>query len=176
MEPRAESRLKSLIWPSVSNRSDVDYLTTQGFWICFLVALDALALSLAYVNLHKLADAIFFYLGANGVRLRSWSAATAMFVFYALGMMPIGVLWQLYYASVWGTTVRIVLGALLLANLHAIWVAAKWPAAWSPRDTSGKLSGSLPGIIWPRTRHIFFVWAGLKVIAFVYVLYAVWRG
>jgi hypothetical protein len=29
--PRTEGRLKSLLWTSVINDADVDYLTTQGF-------------------------------------------------------------------------------------------------------------------------------------------------
>ena len=54
VEQRTESRLKSLLWPTVKNDSDVEYLTTQGFWICFLVAAEALAVCVAYVNLHRL--------------------------------------------------------------------------------------------------------------------------
>jgi hypothetical protein len=46
-DSRSEGRLKSLFWPRVSSDMDVDYLTTQGFWICFFVAAVTLAVSVA---------------------------------------------------------------------------------------------------------------------------------
>ncbi len=48
-DSRSEGRLKSLFWPSVRSDVDVDYLTTQGFWICFVVA--AMTLVVAGVRL-----------------------------------------------------------------------------------------------------------------------------
>jgi hypothetical protein len=168
-------RLKNLLWPDVASNADVDYLTTQGFWICFLVALEELAVGAAYGNPTRLVSAIFFYFGANGIRLRSRIAAVGLFVVYALGMIPVGVLWSVYFSSVWGTAVRSLLGLLLLANLHAIWIAAKWPVR-PPLDTSNKLSGRLPGIVWPKTRYLFFVWVALRILAFVYAVYAAGRG
>jgi hypothetical protein len=36
--PRSESRLKSQFWPSIDSGADVDYLGTQGYWVCTAVA------------------------------------------------------------------------------------------------------------------------------------------
>ena len=36
---RTESRLKSLFWSSIQTGTDVDYLGTQGYWVCTVVAI-----------------------------------------------------------------------------------------------------------------------------------------
>jgi hypothetical protein len=43
--PCAESRWRALLWPTIRNEVDFDYVTTQGLWICFIVAAPTLALS-----------------------------------------------------------------------------------------------------------------------------------
>ncbi len=35
---RSDGRLKSLFWPSIQNGTDVDYLGTQGYWVCTIAA------------------------------------------------------------------------------------------------------------------------------------------
>jgi putative methionine-R-sulfoxide reductase with GAF domain len=42
--PRTESRWRALLWPTIRNEGDFDYITRQGFWICFLVAAATLVL------------------------------------------------------------------------------------------------------------------------------------
>jgi hypothetical protein len=44
-DARSEGRLKSLLWPTVKSDMDVDYLTTQGFRTCFIVAIGTLVFS-----------------------------------------------------------------------------------------------------------------------------------
>lgn len=36
--PRTESRWRALLWPTIRNEGDFDYITAQGLWICFVVA------------------------------------------------------------------------------------------------------------------------------------------
>jgi hypothetical protein len=43
--PRTEGRLKSLFWPSIKTGDDVDYLGTQGFWVCTFVAILSFVVS-----------------------------------------------------------------------------------------------------------------------------------
>src|SRR4051812_37049164 len=81
---RSDSRLKSLFWPTVANQMDVDYLTTQGFWICFLVAVLTFILSVTSGGFGGIIEAVFFYWGGNGVRQRSRVAAACVFVLYSL--------------------------------------------------------------------------------------------
>src|SRR5215468_7035982 len=45
---RSDGRLKSLFWPSIQNGTDVDYLGTQGYWVCMIVA--ALSVRVAVVR------------------------------------------------------------------------------------------------------------------------------
>jgi hypothetical protein len=40
--PRSESRLKALFWPTIQTGTDVDYLGSQGYWVCTLVAVVSL--------------------------------------------------------------------------------------------------------------------------------------
>ena len=73
---RSESRLKSLFWPSIENGADVDYLGTQGYWVCTLLAIVSFIFSLATGE--PVAGAVmllFYYLGGGGVRERSRYAA-----------------------------------------------------------------------------------------------------
>ena len=39
---RSESRLKSLLWPSIQTGTDVDYLGTQRYWVSTLVSVVSL--------------------------------------------------------------------------------------------------------------------------------------
>ncbi len=74
--PRTESRLKSLFWPSVQSGSDVDYLGTQGYWVCAIVAVFSLILFVA--TGHPIAGSfvfLYYYLGGVGVREHSFYAA-----------------------------------------------------------------------------------------------------
>src|SRR5690348_3699213 len=83
--PRTESRLKSLFWPTIRNDGDLDYLTEQGFWICFVVA--AVTEVFSWIAGHPLAglfDSPFFFFGGVGVRMRSRLAAILIFWVYLL--------------------------------------------------------------------------------------------
>lgn len=74
--PKTENRLKSLLWPSIESGADVDYLGSQGYWICFAVAIVNLAVSL--IAAHPIMAALsvlFYFLGGVGVRERDICAA-----------------------------------------------------------------------------------------------------
>jgi hypothetical protein len=38
-EPRTDSRLKSLFWPTIQTGTDADDLGMQGYWVCAIVAI-----------------------------------------------------------------------------------------------------------------------------------------
>jgi hypothetical protein len=85
LTPRSDGRIKSLFWPIVANDVDVDYLTVQGLWVCFLVA--TVTLVIGFVSGSWLAgslEALFYYLGGIGVRQRSRVAALSVFAAYTL--------------------------------------------------------------------------------------------
>jgi hypothetical protein len=83
--PRTEGRLKSLFWPTITNDADVDYLTTQGFWVCALIAAMTFVLGfLMHAVLITSLVAVYYLLAAIGVRQRSRFAALAAFLSYAL--------------------------------------------------------------------------------------------
>jgi len=155
--PRTEGRLKSLFWPSIQSGADVDYLGTQGYWVCAAVAFLSLVFFTALRQpVTGILIFLFYYLGGVGVRERSQFAAIAVFVMYVVDTMlsPFSI-------------VRIIVSALLLSNLRATWIAALWrseseEAAMPPRlgATWGeKFADKFPAWLWPKIRIPYYVYA-----------------
>lgn len=161
--PRTESRLKSLFWPSIQTASDLDYLGTQGFWMCAVVAVLSCILLLIVGNpLLGLVIFLFYYLGGIGVRERSRYAAAVVF-----GMYFVDTLLSFRYLSPAGMVVRVLLSALLLSNVRATWIASSWvkgseEAVLPPRLNEtifDKLADTLPQWLWPRARILYYIFS-----------------
>jgi hypothetical protein len=156
-ETRSEGRLKSLFWPSIRTANDLDYLGTQGFWVCTVVAVVSVVFFIfsgkpiigAFVFL-------FYFLGGVGVRERSQYAAAVIFLMYVLDTITSG-----------PSIVRVLFAALLLSNLRATWIASHWSpnsdeAILPPRfsETWGdKFADQLPMWLWPKLRIIYYVFS-----------------
>jgi hypothetical protein len=173
---RTDGRIKSLFWPTVGNDVDVDYLTAQGFWVCFLVATITLAASiLSGTYLAGGVESLFYYLGGIGVRQRSRVAAVSIFVAYTLA----GFVLARYSAGSFGIG-RVIFMALLLANVRAVWLAANWRRIGETDESpirmsdtlSDKISDRLPPLIWPRARLVFYLFALLEVGFLILALFA----
>jgi hypothetical protein len=160
-EPRSEGRFKSLFWPTIKTADDVDYLGTQGFWVCTLVA--ALSFVVGVLSGHALIGIVvllFFYWGGVGVREHSHYAAAIVLALYIVDTLAAG-----------SSVIRLGIGAVLFSNLRATWIASHWnPAsneAITPprlRETwSDKFSDTIPMWLWPKVRVAFYVFS----IAFV---------
>jgi hypothetical protein len=159
--PKSENRLKSLLWPSIQSGADVDYLGTQGYWVCTLVAV--VSFIFLVVSGHPITGTIvllYYYLGGVGVRERSRYAATVVFfMFFIDTLMSPGI-------------VRILFAALLLSNLRATCIAAGWKpesdeAALPPRlaETWGdKLADRLPMWLWPKIRIAYHIFSALCLL------------
>jgi hypothetical protein len=155
-EVRSESRIKSLFWPSITNGADVDYLGSQGYWVCTAVAVFSL-IFLVILN-QPIIGAItflFYYLGGIGVRERSRYAAAIVLAMYLLDtLLAPGVL-------------RIIFSALLISNLRATWIASAWQpgselAALPPRMNetwSDKLVDQFPMWFWPKVRIVYYIFS-----------------
>jgi hypothetical protein len=163
--PRSESRLKSLFWPSIQNATDVDYLGTQGFWLC--AAVGSFALIFSVVTGHAVAGVfafLLYYLSGVGIRERSRYAAAIAVVFAVLDLVAAG-----------PGVLRILFTALLLSNLRATWIASTWKpeseeAALPPRlgDTLGdKFADRLPSWLWPKVRILYYIFSSCFVILVV---------
>jgi hypothetical protein len=84
--PRTEGRLKSLFWPFIKTGDDVDYLGTQGFWVCTFVAILSFVVS-AFSG-HEIVGTmvlLVFFLGGVGVREHSRYAAAIVGDFVSAG-------------------------------------------------------------------------------------------
>jgi len=162
--PRSDSRLKSLFWPSIQTGTDVDYLGSQGYWVCTLVAV--VSLGFLIVTGKPIIGALIFlyyYLGGVGVRERSRFAAVMVFIMYVLDtLFAFGV-------------VRILFAALLLSNLRATWIASSWKpeseeAILPPRLNEtffDKLADQLPQWLWPKIRIVYYIFSlGFLMLAF----------
>ena len=164
---RTENRLKSLFWPSIQSGADVDYLGSQGYWICSFVAIASfLFLLLQGRPILAFAVLLFFYIGGVGVRERDLLAAALVFAFYVMDTLTS--LLALMVATPWGMLVfRILISALLLSNLRATWIASHWrpesdEAALPPRlaeSWSDKFADRWPAVLWPKVRILYYVFA-----------------
>lgn len=159
---RSESRLKSLFWPSIHTANDVDYLGAQGYWVCAAVAVFSFVFSVAMG--HAIAGAaslLFYFLGGVGVRERSRYAAAVVLALFVLGILTSG-----------PGVVSILMAALLLSNLRATWIAARWKpdsdeAALPPRfgeTWSDKFADKLPMWLWPKVRVLYYVFSACLLL------------
>ena len=161
---RPESRLKSLFWPSIQTATDVDYLGVQGYWVCTLVAVVSF-LFLAFTGrpISGTVTLLFYYVGGIGVRERSQYAAAVVLLMYVLDTFFTGL-----------GVVRILIGALLVSNLRATWIASQWKpeseeASLPPRlaDTMGdKFADQWPQWLWPKLRIVYYVFSGGLLLLF----------
>jgi hypothetical protein len=168
---RSESRLKSLFWPSIESGVDVDYLAVQGYWVCTLVAAFSFVLLFA-AHQPIIAAVVFllFHLGGAGVREHSRFAATIIFVYYVVDTLAS---FKFILGSPGSIVLRVIIAALLLSNLRATWIAARWrsgsdEAALPLRldDTwADKLANKWPTWVWPKIRVVYYVFSiGLLVL------------
>ena len=153
--PRTEGRLKSLFWPSIKTGDDVDYLGTQGFWVCTFLAILSFVLCV-FTGHEILGTMVFlvFFLGGVGVREHSRYAAAIVLILYLVDTLATG-----------PSALRVFIAAVLFSNLRATWIASTWnsessDATLPPRlaDTwSDKFSDTLPRLLWPNIRIPFYV-------------------
>lgn len=162
---KSEGRLKTLLWPSVRTSNDVDYLGAQGYWVCSIVAL--LSFVISAITGHPIAGIfvlLFYYFGGVGVREHSRYAATVVLVLYVIDSL----------LSTGNPAIKILVGALLLANLRATWIASRWrpgadEAAPVPRFNetwTDKFADQLPMWLWPKLRIPYYIFSGV-FLAFV---------
>ena len=160
--PRTESRIKSLLWPTIQTGSDVDYLGAQGYWVCAAAAVLAFVFSV--VSGHAMVATVvlvFYYLGGVGVRERSRYAAAVVLIFFVADALTSG-----------PSVLRVFIGALLLSNFRATWIASGWKpgaeeAVLPPRlgETWGdKFSDKLPEWLWPKVRIPYYVFSACLLV------------
>ena len=164
--PRTENRLKSLFWPSIQTATDVDYLGVQGFWVCFVVAsISLVALTVTGHPIAALFVFLFNFLSAVGVRERSRYASAMALAVYVVDAFATGI-----------GVVRIIFTAILVSNVRATWMAARWKPeseeAILPsrlNETIGdKLSDGLLSWLWPKTKVLYYIYsAALFAIMFL---------
>jgi hypothetical protein len=169
---RTESRLKSLFWPSIQSGADVDYLAVQGYWVCNAVGvLSLVVLTLAGQPFNAVLVFLLFHFGGVGVREHNPFAAAIMLAFYLLDTWASGI-----------GVVRVIVGALLLSNLRATWIADHWKpeseeGVMPPRMNetfADQVADKWPAFIWPKVKVIYYIFsfgyvavvvAGLIVVA-----------
>lgn len=175
--PRTESRWKALLWPTIRNDGDFDYITEQGFWICLIVAVITFVYSVFAHLPGGIFDAAFYFLAALGVRQRSTVAGIAAFVAYLLGTLVLE-----RYTHGGFSIIRVIFLALLLANVRGIWLSSRWRKAFpmEPPDVPArlnqtffdKLSDQMPARVWPKIFWLFYIFAVLEIGALLILLVA----
>jgi hypothetical protein len=174
--PRTESRWRALLWPAITNEGDFDYITTQGLWICFIIAaVTVVFTAIAGSPLVGAFEGSFFFLAGIGVRQRSRIAAIVAFSSYLLSALVL----QRYTGSGFGI-VRIIFLALLFANIRGNWLAAHWvtdpqsalPPSRLNQTLGDKLSDQLPIFLWPKAKFVFYLMASVEIGLLLFSLFA----
>jgi len=160
--PRSDGRLKSLFWPSIQTGTDVDYLGSQGYWVCAVVALFSFVVLIGLgQTIMAFTILLFYYLSGVGVRERSRYAATMVFVVFLAGLVETG-----------PNVLEVLLAALLLSNLRATWIASRWKpdseeAALPPRlgaTWGDKFADRFPMWLWPKVRIPYYIFAAVLLV------------
>jgi len=161
---RSDGWLKSLLWPTVENAWDVDYLGQQGMWLCTVVALFGLGGSLLSGNPVLIAlaalSALFFVLGGMGIREANWPAAAILFAVQLCGVLLKPDIFSVAFA------------VILLSNLRATFLASEWKPAAEGEDRPTRFSESigdkyvdqLPRLLWPKLQIPFFILGAAMLI------------
>ncbi len=181
-EKKTDGRLKSLFWPTVENAWDVDYLGQQGFWVCLIIGV--LSLALIVITASFVPDSagrtvtlalgliIFFVylIGGMGVRESNWPAAAMIFAIYVINQLASGRV----------SVISLIIGAVLLSNVRATFIASRWkpPAEGEDRPMRfnetfrDKLVDQLPPKVWPILKIPFFASVSLILLFVLYVAVA----
>jgi hypothetical protein len=159
--PKSENRLKSLFWPTIHSASDVDYLGSQGFWICALVAVFSFVVSVMVGSpIAGFFTLLYFYLGGVGVREKDIFAAIVVFIMYlAETILAPG-------------TVKFFGCVLLLSNVRATFIASFWDPGLAEAEApvrfdetwGDKLADKWPAWMWPRIKYGYYVFASLFLL------------
>ncbi len=165
-----------MFWPTIRNDGDFDYITGQGFWICFAVAVLTVVTSLFQGSLPEgLFEGAFFVLAGMGVRQRDRTAGLAAFAAYLLRVLT-----MIRYLHRSPGFLDLVFLALLFANLRGNWLSAAWakeqgsaePPLRLSQTIGDKLSDQLPRVLWPKARFVFYGLAGLEIAFLLLALFA----
>ena len=160
--PRPEGRLKSLLWPTIRNEGDFDYVTRQGFWVCQAVAVTPVFVG--GILLWAGPVVAFYFLAGVGVRERSRVAGIAAFGVYLFESFLSGL-----------GLVRILFLALLFANVRGSWLSYRWKPEvgddsaepWRPlrlnETLADKFADQWPPRIWRVGRWVFYLLVALRL-------------
>lgn len=175
--PKTESRLKTLFWPTIESLSDVEVVGHQVFWVCTIVAVFSLVFGIfqGWFVLGFL-ESLFFFLGGVGAHERSRFAAVAVFSAYLLSTVA---LLRVFVLSPGPGILRVILLALLFANVRATWLSAKSPASASRplsdpvnETLADKFADRLPAYLWPKLRWLFYALTGLEASLMLFAIAA----
>ncbi len=176
-EKKSDGAIKSLLWPTVENAWDVDYLGQQGFWICFVIAIITLAFTaitafnspLAGVRAITLisgaVESFVYFIGGMGVRQGSSAAAITVFTLYVIDQIAVGHI----------GVISIIIAAVLLSNARATILASRWKPASEDADCPTRFNETLrdrfvdqlPPRAWPILKYPFFALSTILLLLVV---------
>jgi hypothetical protein len=167
--PKPENRLKSLFWPDIRHEYDADHISTQGFWVCWIIAGFTLVFGLALTGqILVVIDVVYFLMAGMGIRQHSKFAAVAAVVNYFLASLLVGF-----------RMLSVFFLALLIANVRATWLSVRWrannpepPPVPLEQTFLDRVSSRLPRLFWPALRWLFYPLAILEALAALGTLFA----
>lgn len=168
-----DNLFKRLLWPEIANGYDLDLVSQQGFWLCFVVAaFSAVMLAVTGHPIMALLVGCTYFLGGTGVRQRSVAAAILIFACYIIDRAATIEAMFLGIPGGGNPIVGIVAVMLLFANVRATFLARRWQRLETPAEISempermtssfsDKLANTLPEKLWPVGRYVFYPLAGI---------------
>jgi hypothetical protein len=165
-EVKDDNLFQRMFWPS-DHAGEADTLGKQGFWVCWIVGfVSMLMLSFQGQPIAGLFTLAFFCLGGIGVREHSQPAAILVAAAYLLNIVAS------LFVGVPPGALTIIICLLLVANIRGTYVAAKWQHAGGDdamptrfnESFTDKLVDQMPRSVWPKTKILFFVGAGLYLL------------
>ncbi len=163
-------------WPIANNGDDVQRLTLIGYWVYTYLALQNLYVGLAgYMDARLPAQrwtaalisggvVLFYFLGANGLRLRSVTAALMMTVVEIVDLVAERVREGHFPV---GTSLITI---LLLIVLRGIYLAARWERTHGPSEPLAynawfgpSVTDRWPRALWLRFRILFWILGSLML-------------
>ncbi len=116
---RIVQRLRRAVWPSL-HEPDADRLARQGFWICTALAAYQVCNWWGHASAAGATLSFsFYFVGACGVRSRSWVAAALLLAWQLLGQFGDLVLGLPLHLS------QDIITVLLALTVRTTWIAAK---------------------------------------------------
>lgn len=169
--------VKRLFWPTIENQYDVDLVRQQGFWLCAVVAILSMVVSIAGGQPWAgVLIGVTYLLAGTGVREGSVGAAIIIFLCYLCDRVL-----TIEGGGAGNPLISLFALALLLSNIRATLLSQRWLRAANGVDGTeqiergsstwgDKIANVMPAAIWPKGQYVFYPLGGGLLLLSVFAM------